>query len=157
MGGGNNKNGIQRYCLIFLRYCAQRWAQAYNAGTAPKLYLRATHEKTLDYIPLEILRMFALDADEADAVLNKLTLQSHPTHHHPPWFPLSSKDDNEEAKYCVGDGNAGVFMKGSCKLGWNIDFSAHGCRGHENWNKRVILHRVILPATISLRTKHDVL
>jgi uncharacterized protein (DUF2237 family) len=55
--------------------CAQRWAQAYNAGTAPKLYLRATHEKTLDYIPLEILRIFALDADEADAVLNKLTLQ----------------------------------------------------------------------------------
>lgn len=27
--------------------CAQRWAQAYNAGKAPKLFLQATHEKTL--------------------------------------------------------------------------------------------------------------
>lgn len=55
--------------------CAQRWAQAYNDGKAPKLFLQSTHEKTLDYIPLEILRMFAIDSGEADAVLNKLRLQ----------------------------------------------------------------------------------
>jgi uncharacterized protein (DUF2237 family) len=55
--------------------CAQRWAQAYNAGKAPMLFLQATHEKTLDYIPLEILRIFAIDADESTGVLNKLTLQ----------------------------------------------------------------------------------
>ncbi len=65
---GLNEGDI--WCL-----CAQRWAQAYNAGKAPRLYLQATHEKTSDYIPLEILRLFAIDADEANAVLNKLTLQ----------------------------------------------------------------------------------
>jgi uncharacterized protein (DUF2237 family) len=52
--------------------CAQRWAQAYNAGMAPKLYLQATHEKTLDFVPFEILREYALDAEEADEALNHL-------------------------------------------------------------------------------------
>lgn len=48
--------------------CAQRWAQAWEAAPhlAPKLYLRATHEKTLDYVPFDVLRMYALDGDEAD-------------------------------------------------------------------------------------------
>ncbi len=46
--------------------CAQRWAQAYQFGKAPKLYLRATHEKTLDYVDFEVLREFALDGTEAD-------------------------------------------------------------------------------------------
>ncbi|KAL7527900.1 hypothetical protein ACHAWF_002352 [Thalassiosira exigua] len=55
--------------------CAQRWAQAYNAGKAPKLFLQATHEKTLDYIPLEVLKAFAIDQDEANAVMDKLNLQ----------------------------------------------------------------------------------
>ncbi|KAL7458702.1 hypothetical protein ACHAWC_010754 [Mediolabrus comicus] len=55
--------------------CAQRWAQAYNAGKAPKLYLQSTHEKTLDFIPLEIMRIFAIDGDESTAVINKLNLQ----------------------------------------------------------------------------------
>lgn len=31
-----------RWCL-----CAQRWVQAQMNGAAPKLYLLATHEKTL--------------------------------------------------------------------------------------------------------------
>jgi len=55
--------------------CAQRWAQAYNAGHAPKLFLQATHEKTLDYVPLDILKIFAIDANEASAVMDKLNLQ----------------------------------------------------------------------------------
>lgn len=55
--------------------CAQRWAQAYNAGKAPRLYLQSTHEKTLDYIPLDILKVFAIDAEEASAVADKLNLQ----------------------------------------------------------------------------------
>mmetsp|Transcript_31514 Transcript_31514/g.68142 ORF Transcript_31514/g.68142 Transcript_31514/m.68142 type:complete len:256 (-) Transcript_31514:29-796(-) len=48
--------------------CAQRWYQAWEAAPdlAPKLYLRATHEKTLDYVPYDVLRMYALDGDEAD-------------------------------------------------------------------------------------------
>lgn len=55
--------------------CAQRWAQAYNAGKAPRLFLQATHEKTLDYIPLDVMRIFAIDADESSTVINKLNLQ----------------------------------------------------------------------------------
>jgi hypothetical protein len=55
--------------------CAQRWAQAYNAGHAPKLFLQSTHEKTLDYVPLDILKIFAIDANEASAVMDKLNLQ----------------------------------------------------------------------------------
>ena len=55
--------------------CAQRWAQAYNAGNAPKLFLKATHEKTLDYIPLKILMKYAIDKDEADTILDELNEQ----------------------------------------------------------------------------------
>lgn len=49
--------------------CAQRWAQAYQMkpDVAPKLFLRATHEKTLDYVPFDILQMYALDREEAEA------------------------------------------------------------------------------------------
>lgn len=54
--------------------CAQRWAQAYNAGKAPQLFLQATHEKTLDFIPLDILRLYAIDSEEANAVLDRLRL-----------------------------------------------------------------------------------
>jgi len=55
--------------------CAQRWAQAYNAGKAPKLYLQATHEKTLDYVSFDVLREFALDKEEADTALDDLNEQ----------------------------------------------------------------------------------
>ena len=55
--------------------CAQRWAQAYNAGKAPRLFLQATHEKTLDYVPLDVLKQFAIDADEANKIIDKLNLQ----------------------------------------------------------------------------------
>ena len=55
--------------------CAQRWFQAYQAGMAPKVWLQATHERTLNYVPYEILRGFALDAEEADARLQELNEQ----------------------------------------------------------------------------------
>jgi uncharacterized protein (DUF2237 family) len=55
--------------------CAQRWAQAYNAGKAPKIFLQATHQKTLDYAPYEVLREFAIDKDEADRSLGDLNEQ----------------------------------------------------------------------------------
>jgi len=45
-----------RWCL-----CAARWLEAYNAGVAPGVYLRATHEETLAVISLEVLRPYALD------------------------------------------------------------------------------------------------
>ena len=45
-----------RWCL-----CAMRWEQAYRAGKAPKLYLKATNIVTLRAVPLEILKPYALD------------------------------------------------------------------------------------------------
>jgi uncharacterized protein len=55
--------------------CAQRWAQAYQAGKAPQLFLKATHEKTLDYVSFEVLRQYAIDRSEADQALNTLNEQ----------------------------------------------------------------------------------
>lgn len=51
--------GVQpgdRWCL-----CAARWLEAYNQGMAPKVYLRSTHIRALEIVPLEILRQFAND------------------------------------------------------------------------------------------------
>ena len=55
--------------------CAQRWAQAFNAGKAPKIYLQATHEKTLDYVALDVLKSYAIDSGEADEVMGELNEQ----------------------------------------------------------------------------------
>ena len=55
--------------------CAQRWPQAFQAGKARKLFLQATHEKTLDYVSFEILREYALDKEEADRRLDDLNEQ----------------------------------------------------------------------------------
>ena len=52
--------------------CAQRWVQAYEAGMAPKIFLQATHEKTLTYVSFEVLRQFAIDQEEADRRLDDL-------------------------------------------------------------------------------------
>jgi len=41
--------------------CAPRWVEAYEANCAPKIYLTKTHEKTLELVPLKILRAYALD------------------------------------------------------------------------------------------------
>lgn len=43
-----------KWCL-----CASRWAEAYEAGMAPKVVLEATHEATLSIVPLEVLKQFA--------------------------------------------------------------------------------------------------
>lgn len=40
-----------RWCL-----CALRWREAYDAGVAPPVLLEATHEKALQFIPLDVLR-----------------------------------------------------------------------------------------------------
>ena len=45
-----------RWCL-----CAARWLEAYNQGMAPKVYLRRTHKKALEVVPIEVLREFAID------------------------------------------------------------------------------------------------
>ncbi len=44
-----------QWCL-----CAGRWYEAYVAGCAPKVDLAATHEATLDVVPLKALQEHAL-------------------------------------------------------------------------------------------------
>jgi uncharacterized protein (DUF2237 family) len=46
-----------RWCL-----CVLRWKEAYEAGCAPPVVLAATHERALDYVPLEALKRHAVDA-----------------------------------------------------------------------------------------------
>ncbi len=48
-----------KWCL-----CAQRWLDAYKENCAPKVYLEATNERTLDLIPLEVLIQFAYKAQK---------------------------------------------------------------------------------------------
>ena len=43
-----------RWCL-----CAARFLQAHEEGVAPQVHLDATHERTLDLVPLEVLRAHA--------------------------------------------------------------------------------------------------
>lgn len=45
-----------RWCL-----CAGRWIEALQAGVAPQLRLRATHEETLAMVDLETLKLYAID------------------------------------------------------------------------------------------------
>ena len=46
-----------QWCL-----CAARWLQAYEEGAAPNVRLAATHEKTLEIVPLDALLDHAIDA-----------------------------------------------------------------------------------------------
>ena len=45
-----------RWCL-----CANRWLEAFEAGFAPHIIARATNIKTLDIIPLDKIKLFAID------------------------------------------------------------------------------------------------
>jgi uncharacterized protein (DUF2237 family) len=45
-----------RWCL-----CAPRWQEALEAGQAPRVVLRATHEGALNYCTLADLKRFAVD------------------------------------------------------------------------------------------------
>jgi uncharacterized protein (DUF2237 family) len=46
-----------RWCL-----CALRWAEAHRVGKAPPVVLECTHEKALDFVPLDTLQAFAFTA-----------------------------------------------------------------------------------------------
>lgn len=46
----------ERWCL-----CAPRWAEALEAGKAPRVVLRATHEGALEYCTLADLKRHAID------------------------------------------------------------------------------------------------
>ena len=41
--------------------CAARWKEALEAGCAPRVSLRATHEKTLEVVSLDELKPYAVD------------------------------------------------------------------------------------------------
>jgi uncharacterized protein (DUF2237 family) len=45
-----------RWCL-----CAARWREAMEAGCAPKVALRATHERALQVVGIEELKSHAID------------------------------------------------------------------------------------------------
>lgn len=45
-----------RWCL-----CAMRWKEAFEAGMAPRVILRATHEATLEIVSMEDLKRYAID------------------------------------------------------------------------------------------------
>ncbi len=45
-----------RWCL-----CAARWLEAYEHGMAPKVYLKRTHIKSLEIIPIQLLQKYAMD------------------------------------------------------------------------------------------------
>jgi hypothetical protein len=47
-----------RWCL-----CAPRWQEAFEAGQAPRVVLRATHEGALAHCSLADLKRFAVDID----------------------------------------------------------------------------------------------
>ncbi|MCB9877725.1 MAG: DUF2237 domain-containing protein [Planctomycetes bacterium] len=44
-----------RWCL-----CAARWAEALEAGMAPRVVLESTHERTLEFVPLAALQQYAI-------------------------------------------------------------------------------------------------
>jgi uncharacterized protein (DUF2237 family) len=46
----------QRWCL-----CASRWREAEAVGKVPRVYLKRTHRRALEIVPMEVLRRFALD------------------------------------------------------------------------------------------------
>ncbi|GMI58157.1 hypothetical protein ScalyP_jg9213, partial [Parmales sp. scaly parma] len=43
-----------KWCL-----CASRWMEAYQRGKAPKVNLRASHEKSLQFADLDILKLYS--------------------------------------------------------------------------------------------------
>jgi hypothetical protein len=45
-----------RWCL-----CAERWREAHAAGMAPRVFLRSTHQRALEIVPLAVMREFAAD------------------------------------------------------------------------------------------------
>ncbi|NOQ93907.1 MAG: DUF2237 family protein [Methylophaga sp.] len=49
-------NPGDRWCL-----CALRWLEAYSHDMAPKVFLTRTHQKALEIIPIELLKVYAVD------------------------------------------------------------------------------------------------
>jgi uncharacterized protein (DUF2237 family) len=41
--------------------CASRWLEAYKDNMAPRVHLLRTHKRTLEVVPFELLKEFAVD------------------------------------------------------------------------------------------------
>lgn len=41
--------------------CAARWLEAEQNGRAPRVFLRRTHTKALEIVPMELLKLYAVD------------------------------------------------------------------------------------------------
>ncbi len=50
-------NPGDRWCL-----CVDRWVEAYQAGKAPWIVLRATHESVRESVSMEVLNQYAYEA-----------------------------------------------------------------------------------------------
>lgn len=61
--------GGDKWCL-----CAARWEQARLAGCPPRVFLRATHEKTLQYTTIDHLKANAVDLDESEEDIRRLDI-----------------------------------------------------------------------------------
>lgn len=48
-----------QWCL-----CAARFLQAHQEGVAPRIMLRATHQRALEIVPIEVLQRYAVDFDQ---------------------------------------------------------------------------------------------
>jgi uncharacterized protein len=65
--GNDLSTPVPEFCFPGLKpgdcwcLCAERWKEAFEADKAPKIRLTATHEATLEVIPLEVLKRFAID------------------------------------------------------------------------------------------------
>ena len=46
-----------RWCL-----CMSRWVQAYRDGVAPKIFLEGTHISVIEFVDLDTLRKFSVNA-----------------------------------------------------------------------------------------------
>ena len=49
-------NDGDRWCI-----CAHRWLEAYGDGKAPPVFILSTHIKSLEIIPMDVLKSKALD------------------------------------------------------------------------------------------------
>lgn len=45
-----------RWCL-----CAARWLEAHQQQMAPRVFLRGTHQKALEIVPMALLKQYAVD------------------------------------------------------------------------------------------------
>ena len=59
-------------CCSMPAWASQPFHVTIQTGISAALTLQATHEKTLQHVPLETLMRYAIDADEAQAEVTRI-------------------------------------------------------------------------------------